>query len=185
MDIKNNIINKNTLFIIFIFFLFYSKILNLSWDIIKNIFYIIIIIFIINYFNPSFISLFRNIINQLFDIIENSNKLNNINTQSNNINTPSNNINTPSNMLNYDYNITLKDNAQNIISYCAKLINSLMMYIYPYPHEKKITQSFDNQNYYNNKNYDTDENNINDLILLNESIKNLNNTQHNIINRHL
>ena len=59
------------------------------------------------------------------------------------------------------------------------------MYIYPYPHEKKITQSFDNQNYYNNKNYDTDENNINDLILLNESIKNLNNTQHNIINRHL
>jgi hypothetical protein len=157
MDFKNNIINKKVLFIFFIFFIFYSKLWNISLDILKNIFYIIIIIIIINYINPEFTIMIKNMINKLFSNIQTMNTNNN-NNNNNNI---------------------IKD----ILSYISKIINSFINILTPNigsPPSNELTPS---SRLFKKVIYNDIEND--EFAKPGDSIRNMNNINNYINNRQL
>ncbi len=72
MEEKNEgIFTKGTILIIFILFMFSSKILDITWDIGKSLFYLILIIYGINYLNPELANKIKEIIIDLINIDSN------------------------------------------------------------------------------------------------------------------
>lgn len=71
MDKKNNeSYSKGTILIVIILFMFSSKIYNFTWNIVKSLIYLIIIIYCLNILNPNIAEKIKEILN---DIISTSN----------------------------------------------------------------------------------------------------------------
>jgi hypothetical protein len=62
---------KGTVLIVFILFMFSSRLLDIAWDIGKSLIYLIIIIYGVNYLNPSLASKIKEIITDFINIDSN------------------------------------------------------------------------------------------------------------------
>jgi hypothetical protein len=78
MEEKNEgIYSKGTILIVLILFMFSSRILDIAWDIGKSLIYLILVIYVVNYLNPSLASKIKEIIIEFIDINSNGNFIKN------------------------------------------------------------------------------------------------------------
>lgn len=72
MEEKNEgIFSKGTILIVLILFMFSSRILDITWDIGKSLIYLILIIYGVNYLNPSLAKKIKEIITDFINIDSN------------------------------------------------------------------------------------------------------------------
>lgn len=69
--------SKGSILIVLILFMFSSRILDITWDIGKSLIYLILIIYGINYLNPSFANKIKEIIIEFINIDSNGNFIKN------------------------------------------------------------------------------------------------------------
>ncbi len=69
--------SKGTILIVLILFMFSSRLLDITWDIGKSLIYLILIIYGINYLNPSLANKIKEIIIEFIDINSNGNFIKN------------------------------------------------------------------------------------------------------------
>lgn len=77
----NPLIDKTTLIIIIIMFMFSSRLWDIAWDIGKSLLYIIAIIYTINFINPTLSISLKNIIYELINVDNKNNFIINILSQ--------------------------------------------------------------------------------------------------------
>ncbi len=70
---NNNYIDKSTILIVAVLFMFSSKLLDIVWDIGKALIYIIVIVYCLNYINPDIANKIKEIINDFINFDTNGN----------------------------------------------------------------------------------------------------------------
>ena len=61
-------LNKSTILIIFVLFMFSDKLWNISWDVGKSLLIVICILFALNYLNPTFAAKIKEIISDFINV---------------------------------------------------------------------------------------------------------------------